>query len=93
MTTWLPLPGAIPQYCARYVDPAVGFAVGWNMCYQSAIALGYEITAAAVLIQLWDDKTNPAAWESIIIVVVVCLNVFGVLIYGEAEFLFAAIEI
>jgi amino acid transporter len=22
MATWLPLPGATPQYCARYVDPA-----------------------------------------------------------------------
>jgi amino acid transporter len=32
MATWLPLPGAIPQYCARYVDPALGFAVGWNNC-------------------------------------------------------------
>lgn len=29
MATWLPLPGAIPQYCARYVDPAMGFAAGW----------------------------------------------------------------
>lgn len=31
MATWLPLPGAIPQFCARYVDDAVGFAVGWNV--------------------------------------------------------------
>ncbi|TVY93584.1 putative proline-specific permease [Lachnellula willkommii] len=30
MATWLPLPGAIPQFCARYVDDALGFAVGWN---------------------------------------------------------------
>jgi hypothetical protein len=38
MATWLPLPGAIPQFCARYVDDAVGFAVGWNVSgskYQS----------------------------------------------------------
>lgn len=34
MTTWLPLPGAIPQFCARYVDGAMGFAVGWNVCLQ-----------------------------------------------------------
>jgi hypothetical protein len=33
MATWLPLPGAIPQFCARYVDPAVGFAVGWNVSW------------------------------------------------------------
>lgn len=31
MTTWLPLPGAVPQLCARYVDEAMGFAVGWNV--------------------------------------------------------------
>lgn len=31
MTTWLPLPGAIPQFAARFVDPALGFAVGWNV--------------------------------------------------------------
>lgn len=30
MATWLPLPGAIPQFCARYVDDALGFCVGWN---------------------------------------------------------------
>lgn len=33
MATWLPLPGAIPQFCSRYVDPAMGFAVGWNVCH------------------------------------------------------------
>ena len=35
MATWLPLPGAIPQFCARYADDALGFAVGWNVgsCY------------------------------------------------------------
>jgi len=31
MATWLPLPGAIPQFCSRYFDDALGFAVGWNV--------------------------------------------------------------
>lgn len=35
MATWLPLPGAIPQFCARYVDGAMGFAVGWNVSFFS----------------------------------------------------------
>jgi yeast amino acid transporter len=93
MTTWLPLPGAIPQYCSRYVDPAMGFAVGWNIWYLSSIAICSEISAASILVQFWDDKTNPAAWISIIIVVIICLNIFAVSIYGEAEFIFAAIKI
>jgi yeast amino acid transporter len=116
MSTWLPLPGAIPQYCARYTDPALGFAVGWNNCksiaplshslllscrsltetgYQCAITLCAEISAAAVLISFWDQdqKINPAAWITIIIVLIVCLNIFAVGIYGEAEFIFASIKI
>ncbi|OAP57117.1 hypothetical protein AYL99_07854 [Fonsecaea erecta] len=93
MTTWLPLPGAIPQYCSRYTDPAMGFAVGWNNWILCALGLAAEISAAAVLVQFWNDEINPAAWISIIIVVVVCLNVLAVSIYGEAEFVFASLKI
>lgn len=93
MATWLPLPGAIPQYCARYVDPAMGFAVGWNNWYSSALTLCAEISAACIVIQFWNDEINAAAWITIIIVVVVCLNIFAVSIYGEAEFLFASIKL
>ncbi|KAF2196436.1 AAT family amino acid transporter [Delitschia confertaspora ATCC 74209] len=93
MATWLPLPGAIPQYCARYVDPALGFAVGWNNWYQCAITLCAEISAAAVLVNYWNDTINIAAWISIVIVLVICLNIFAVAIYGEAEFIFASIKI
>lgn len=95
MATWLPLPGSIPQYCARYVDPALGFAVGWNSWYQSAITLCAEISAAAVLVQFWDqnEKINPAVWITIIIILILVLNIFAVSIYGEAEFIFASIKI
>jgi amino acid transporter len=95
MATWLPLPGAIPQFCARYVDGALGFAVGWNNWYASAITLCAEISAASLVIQFWQgaDGINIAAWISIIIVLVLCLNIFAVSIYGEAEFCFASIKI
>ncbi|MCJ1300671.1 hypothetical protein MMC08_003468 [Hypocenomyce scalaris] len=95
MATWLPLPGAIPQFCARYVDGAMGFAVGWNNWYSCAIILCAEISAASIVIQFWNGAVgiNVAAWITIIIVVVICLNIFAVAIYGEAEFCFAGIKI
>ena len=93
MATWLPLPGAIPQYCARYVDPAVGFAAGWNNWYSNALTLCAEISAASVVIGFWNDTINVAAWISIIIVLVLALNIFAVSIYGEAEFIFASIKL
>ncbi|EER27172.1 hypothetical protein D8B26_005714 [Coccidioides posadasii str. Silveira] len=95
MATWLPLPGAIPQFCARYVDPAMGFAVGWNNWYLCAITLCVEIAAASVIIQFWEGAVdiNVAAWISIVIVLVLVLNIFAVSVYGEAEFIFASIKI
>jgi amino acid transporter len=95
MATWLPLPGAIPQYAARYADPALGFATGWNNWYQYSITLCAEISAAAVVVAFWDqeEKYNPAIWISLIIVLILCLNIFAVGIYGEAEFIFASIKI
>ncbi|KAL8995716.1 MAG: hypothetical protein Q9169_004610 [Polycauliona sp. 2 TL-2023] len=95
MATWLPLPGAIPQFCNRYVDGAMGFAVGWNNWYQSSITLCAEIAAAALIIQYWNgaQDINIAAWISLAIVLVISLNVFAVSIYGEAEFIFASIKI
>jgi len=58
MATWLPLPGAIPQFCARYVDDALGFAVGWNNWYSAAITLCAEISAASLVIGYWNDTIN-----------------------------------
>jgi amino acid transporter len=94
MATWMPLPGAIPQYCSRYVDPALGFAVGWNYWYSCAITLCAEISAASLVIAYWRENDNLVAlWITIIIVFVICLNIFAVRIYGEAEFIFASVKI
>jgi amino acid transporter len=95
MTTWLPLPGAIPQFAARYVDDAMGFAVGWNNWYSCAVILCAEISAAATVIQFWSGARdiNVAAWISIVIVLILCLNIFAVSVYGEAEFIFASVKI
>lgn len=72
MATWMPLPGAIPQFCARYVDESMGFAVGWNNWYSSSITLCAEISAAATVIQYWEGARdiNVAPWITIIIVLV-----------------------
>lgn len=95
MATWLPLPGAIPQFCSRYVDDAVGFAVGWNNWYSCAITLCAEISAATSVIQYWPGShgINVAVWITIILVIVLALNIFAVAIYGEAEFIFASVKI
>lgn len=95
MATWLPLPGAIPQFAFRYVEPAFGFATGWNTWYSNAITLCAEISAAATVIQYWEGARgiNTGAWIGIILALILFLNIWAVAIYGEAEFIFASIKI
>lgn len=33
MTAHAPVSGTFPHYAARWVDPALGFAIGWNYFY------------------------------------------------------------
>lgn len=35
MAAHAPISGTYPHYAARWVDPALGFAVGWNSFYVS----------------------------------------------------------
>jgi yeast amino acid transporter len=63
--------------------------------YQSAITQCAEISAASVVIQYWQgaQNINVAAWITLILVIIICLNIFAVGIYGEAEFCFASIKL
>ena len=54
-----------------------------------------EISAASVVIQYWPGSRdiNVAAWITLVLALIICLNIFAVGIYGEAEFCFATLKI
>jgi amino acid transporter len=94
MSTWAPISGTFPHFAARWVDPALGFAVGWNYFYSNAISIPVEITAAVILLSFWDHNTKHAPIYTAILCVLVCLiNIFGVRYFGESEFIFAVIKL
>lgn len=93
MATWLPLPGAAPIFASRFVDPALGFTLGWNYWYQFAIGVPIEISAAAVVIDYWPNSVPTVVWITIMFVLMVFVNCLPVKIYGETEFVFGAIKL
>lgn len=90
-----PVAGSFAAYSTRFLDPAWGFAMGWNYALQWLIVLPLEIVAASITINFWDsDKSiNPAVWVAIFWVLIVSINLFGVKGYGEAEFVFSLIKV
>ncbi|PCH39052.1 amino acid permease [Wolfiporia cocos MD-104 SS10] len=93
MAALLPVAGAHITFAERFVDPAWSFALGWLYWYFWTIALPAEISAAAILINYWNTTVNDGVWIAICLVVIIIINMFGVGIYGEAEFVFASIKV
>lgn len=88
-----PVSGAFVTYNTRFLDPSWGFAMSWNYAIGWLITLPTEIVAAAITVQYWDDKTNPAAYCISFYALIMVINLFGVKGYGEAEFVFSFIKV
>lgn len=93
LTVRFPVSGAFSTFCSRFIDPAWGFAVGWNYGIQWLIVFPLELVAASMTVQYWNKDINAAAWVAIFYTVVMAINMFGVKGYGEAEFIFSIIKV
>lgn len=93
MATYLPIPGAVPVFAARFVDPALGFVLGYNYWYQLAIGVPIETTASAIVIGFWPNGVSNAVWITVLTIPMILVNLLPVNFYGEAEFVFGAIKL
>ncbi|GAA5896954.1 hypothetical protein JCM6882_007315 [Rhodosporidiobolus microsporus] len=93
MSSLLPIPGGMVTLAARFVNSPFGFCTGWWYWYDWALAGPAELSASAVLISFWDDKTNPAVYITVTGLVATLINLGGARAYGEMEFWFASIKV
>lgn len=84
----LPVSGAFSTYASRFIDPAWGFATGWNYYLQWLLAAPLEFTAAAIMIGFWDvHQTVPVGiWLMLFFLGLTVVHFFGVRGYAEFEF-------
>jgi amino acid transporter len=92
VTALLPVTGSFVRHAEFLVDPALGFAVGWNIVYGNWLSIPSEISAICVLFEYWTD-INPSLWIMIFIVLTFVVGIAFVGIYGEVEFFFALLKI
>ena len=93
MAVLFPVAGSFSAYSTRFLDPAWGFAMGWNYGLQWLIVLPLEVVAASITVNYWQSNINPAAWVAIFLAIILSINLFGVKGYGEAEFLFSVVKV
>ncbi|PKY01259.1 general amino-acid permease GAP1 [Aspergillus campestris IBT 28561] len=93
MAVLFPVAGSFAHYSTRFIDPAWGFAMGWNYALQWLVVLPLEIVAASITVDFWESDISNAAWVAIFWTMIVSINLFGVRGYGEAEFVFSLIKV
>ncbi|MED4753234.1 amino acid permease [Brevibacillus choshinensis] len=93
MAAFMPVSGSFSTYATRFVDPSLGFALGWNYWYNWAITIAVELSAAALIMKYWLPDVPSIIWSALFLVIIFCLNVLSVKSYGESEYWFALIKV
>ncbi|EME38302.1 hypothetical protein DOTSEDRAFT_181398 [Dothistroma septosporum NZE10] len=93
MATYIPISGAFTVYAARFVDPALGFAMGWIYWFSWSITYALELTASGLIIQYWAPELNVGIFVGVFWAIITSLNFLPVSFYGEIEFYFSSIKV
>ncbi|KAK7420583.1 amino acid transporter [Neonectria magnoliae] len=95
MAAWLPISAGFTGYASRFCDPSLGFALGWTYWFKYIIVTPNQLTAAALVIQYWvpREKVNPGVFIAIFLVVIICINYFGIKFFGEFEFWLSSFKV
>ena len=93
MATNLPISGSFSTYSAKYVDPALGFAMGWNYWFNWAITVAVDISTVSLVMAFWLPHVHAWIWSAIALVIIFCINILAVSAFGETEFWMSLIKV
>ncbi|KAK3897711.1 amino acid permease/ SLC12A domain-containing protein [Staphylotrichum tortipilum] len=92
MGAFLPHKKSFSGYATRFVDPAMGFATGWNYFFKYVIVLPNNLTATGTILSFWLPNLNVSVWIVVFGVAIILLNLIHVSFFGEAEFWMSLIK-
>lgn len=93
MAAFMPTTGSFYIYASKFVDPALGYALGWNYWYNWAITVASEISAASLIMQFWFPNSPSFIWCALFLSIVTGFNALSARGFGEAEYWFSFIKI
>ena len=64
MAAYMPVTGSFSTYATKFVDPSLGFALGWNYWYNWAITIAAELAAVSLIMKFWFPDTPSIIWSS-----------------------------
>lgn len=93
MAVTFPVAGSFSAFATRFIDPAWGFASGWNYAMQWLFVMPLEIMSAAITLEYWNSDMPKWAGITIFLAIIIAINLCGVKTYGEAEYFFSILKV
>ncbi|TCP24864.1 lysine:proton symporter (AAT family) [Scopulibacillus darangshiensis] len=93
MAAVMPTSGAFSTYGTKFIDPAFGFALGWNYWYSWAMTLAAELSAATLVMKFWFPNSPSFLWSGLFLIIIFALNYLSVKGYGEGEYWFSFVKV
>lgn len=93
LSAFSPTTGSFSTYGSKFIDPAFGFALGWNYCYNWASTIAVDLVAAQLVMKWWFPDVPGTLWSALFLSLIFGLNYFSVKHFGEAEYWFAILKV
>lgn len=93
MAAFMPTSGSFYVYAARFFDPSLGYALGWNYWYSCAIYIASEISASALMMHFWFPESSSFLWCSVFLFLIIGFNAISTKAFGEVEYWLSFIKI
>lgn len=91
LATLIPITGSFATYGARFVDPALGFTLGWNYWLLWVIALPIELLACSEFLSYWLPNVSEYLLMGVTLAVIIVINCCAVKGFGEIEYWLALV--
>ena len=95
MATKVPLSGSFETYASKFIDPAAGFAIGWNYYLSWTVTVTFEIVVGVKALQFWIAMTPQQEWIPSILFFLLLfgLNFASARVFGESEYWFSSLKV
>ncbi|MCJ1656437.1 amino acid permease [Staphylococcus sp. NRL 16/872] len=95
LATFYPVSGSFSSYATRFVDPSLGFTMGWLYYIMWSLVSSVDVMVASNVLFYWDvfKFFSPLTWSLIFITIIFLLNIFTVKAFGETEFWLSLIKV
>lgn len=88
-----PTSGSFIDHASRFVDPALGFAIGFCEWFGALTVVAAEGAVVPIVASYWTDAVPPAGWYAIYLFIVLGQHVLPNRVFAEFEFFTGALKV